>query len=654
MLRRLATPLAALAVVAALYHLAQPPRLPDSEAAALAARFAFEKTPLAEPVGAELKIVRKVHPSLEHLSAQISFVGAAATLGDLDGDGLPNDLIFVDPRTDQVLVTPVLGAGERYPPFELRPSSRTYDAATTAPMGSLVGDFNEDGQADVLVYYWGRSPVLFLRRPGDDLSAAPAPAAFEEIEFVNPQERWYTSACTLADLDGDGHADLIVGNYFADNARILDPQGTGSEEMPDSFSRAFNGGRNRLFLSQIARPSEAGRLFREAEGALARDVACGWTFAQAAVDLDGDLLPEIYFVQDWGPDRLLHNRSQPGRLRFELLEGERTATTPMSKAVGRDTFNGMGVDCGDLNGDGWPDLFVSNITSAFGLHESNFVFVSTGQIAGMQFGTAPYRDVSEAWGMARSGWSWEAKLADFDNDGSLEVVQAAGFLKGARDRFADYQEAAVANDRMIHDPRVWPEVKPGDNVAGDDTNPFFVRAADGRYYDLGRRVGFDRPMNSRGIAIADVDGDGRLDFVAANQWQPSVFFQNTARHAGSFLGLCLRLPLDARGDRPLAAHAGHPRAADGPTRPAIGAWASVRLPDGRKLTAQVDGGNGHSGKRSTDLHFGLGPLVAKELRVELRWRDARGIVCQQALDLPPGWHTIVLGGQSEDERRAQR
>ena len=195
MMRRLATPLAALAVVSALYHLARPSRLPDSEAAALAARFAFEKTPLAAPGGVEPKIVRKVHPSLEHLSAQISFVGAAAALGDLDGDGLPNDLILVDPRTDHVLVTPVPGAGERYPPFELRPASLTYDVATTAPMGSLVGDFDEDGQADVLVYYWGRSPVMFvrragsMRRPGNDGPAAPAPASCDEVELVDPPER---------------------------------------------------------------------------------------------------------------------------------------------------------------------------------------------------------------------------------------------------------------------------------------------------------------------------------------------------------------------------------------------------------------------------------------------------------------------------------
>jgi hypothetical protein len=645
---RLVTPFAALAVVGSLYYLSQPKRLSAEKAAALAGRFAFERQTIAQLSGHEQKIVRKVHPSLEHLSAQISFVGAAASLGDLDGDGLPNDLVLVDPRIDQIIVFPVPGSGERYPPFLLQTSPLAYEARTMAPMGTLIGDFNEDGHADLLAYYWGRTPVLFLRSGAVD-GARLNLQLFEPSELVQPLERWYTSACTQADLDGDGHVDLIVGNYFADGAHILDSGGRGMEEMPDSFSRAFNGGPNRMFLSRLGQ-SSAEPLFQEAEGALPHDVACGWTFAQAAIDLDGDLLPEIYFVNDWGPDRLLHNRSQPGQLRFELLHGERTPTTPMSKVVGRDTFNGMGIDAGDVNGDGWPDLFVSNITSAFGLHESHFLFVSTGQIDRMRSGIAPYRDVSEAWGLSRSGWCWEAKLADFDNDGTLEATQATGFLKGTADRMADYQETAVANDRVIRDPRVWPHVQPGDNVAGDDTNPFFVRAADGRYYDLGRRVGFTEPMNSRGIAIADVDGDGLLDMVLANQWRPSFYFHNVSASPGQFLGLCLRLPV-AAGDRTLSVAAGHPNAErDGPTRPAFGAAATVELPDGRKLFAQVDGGNGHSGRRPPEIHVGLGDVdPAEKLRVEIQWRDTAGEVRRAALQLSPGWHTVILGSPNGED-----
>lgn len=654
LVRKLVTPLAALAIVGGLFLLSRPPRLADDEAAAMARRFRFDKWPFAELTGYQQKVVRPVHPSLEHLSAQISFTGAAVALGDLDGDGLSNDMVSVDPRIDQVTVAPVPQTGSRYPPFAVHPSPLPYDAATIAPMGALMGDFNEDGLADIAVYYWGRSPVLFLRRPGTlDEVAAPSPHTFIPVELVEQPQRWYTSTCTQADLDGDGHIDLIVGNYFADHARILDRTALGREEMPDSVSRAYNGGRSRLFLSQVGATPSGGRPFREAQGVLTEEVARGWTLAVGAADLDGDLLPEIYFVQDWGPDRLLHNRSMPGRPAFELLQGERSASTPASKVVGRDTFGGMGVDFGDLNGDGWPDMVIDNITCDYGLHESHFVFLSTGEMERMRQGVAPYRDASETWGLARSGWAWDVKLADFDNDGTLEVLQATGFTKGAHDRWPEYQETAIINDRLIRDPRVWPSVRAGDHVSGNDTNPFFVRAANGRYYDIARQLGLAEPMTSRGIATADVDGDGRLDFALANQWGPSFFFRNQSPHPGEFLGLHLRLPV---GPSPPAfgVHSGRPESHhDLPSRPAIGAAASVALPDGRTLAAQVDGGNGHSGKRSPELLFGLGHDIAPEaLQVELRWRDGTGSKRQTTVRLPPGWHTVVLGTPPDDAEAA--
>ena len=63
------------------------------------------------------------------------------------------------------------------------------------------------------------------------------------------------------------------------------------------------------------------------------------------------------------------------------------------------------------------------------------------------------------------------------------------------------------------------------------------------------------------------------------------------------------------------------------------------------LVEQVDGGNGHSGKRSPDLQFGLGHLAGNEpVSVELRWRDTRGVLQQETIQLSPGgWYTIVLG-----------
>lgn len=628
----------ALLTVLILYGMARPVKPGPEEEAALAARFHFTPLPIPHAEGFIEREVRPVHPSMQRISAWVSAMGAAVALGDVDGDGLPNDLCHVEPRADHVQILPVPGTGARYAPFLLTPAPLPYDA-TMAPMGCMIADLNEDGWMDLLVYYWGRTPVAFLRLAG---VSTPSAGAYRPVEVVIPVERWYSNAATLADLDGDGHLDLILGNTYPDGSSLLDAKASGVMVMPESTSRSTNGGRNRLLLWAGAASGDAPSVrYRDASDALSDEDSRGWTLALAAGDLDGDGLPELYFANDFGPDRLLHNRSTPGRLSFVRLMGRQGFTTPKSFALGQDSCKGMGADLADVNGDGRMDIYVSNISSTWSLQEGHFLWLSTGRVEQMRRGVAPYVQAAERLGLSRSGWGWDSKLADFDNDGVLEAIQATGFAKGRVNRWPELQALGTANDALLRDPRNWPKFQPGSDISGHDPNAFFVRARNGRYHDIAHRIGLGGPVVTRGIAIADVDGDGDLDFALANQWEDSTFYRNDAPQAGAFLGLHLLLPLDAA--QPFQVRAGHP----GPDLrgiPAIGAEASVTLPDGRRLTAQVDGGNGQSGKRAPQLHFGLGNLsTVQPLTVELRWRDRSGRLHRRNLQLSPGWHTLLLG-----------
>jgi enediyne biosynthesis protein E4 len=615
LIRRNSVRISALCLLCALYLMARLPSIPSSERRALASHFRFERMRLPVIAGPDVRSVRPVHPSLKHIAAWISSVGGAVALNDLDGDGLPNDVCYVDVRTDQVIVAPVPGTGHRYRPFALD-AGPLFSRATMAPMGCLPGDMNEDGRMDLLVYYWGRTPIAFLHQ-GSEMNAA----AYPPLDIFPGGARWYSNAATFADLDGDGHADLVIGNYFEDGARILDSSGAGSEHMQRSMSRAFNAGREHVMVWQNASPTSV--QFKEVQDALPEEASRGWTLAVGAADLDGDLLPEIYFANDFGPDRLLHNRSVPGHLHFELLQGRRTFTTPASKVLGHDSFKGMGVDFADVNGDGWPDLFVSNIAASYALEESNFLWISTGHIEQMRNGIAPYVERSESFGLSRSGWSWDARLADFDNDGVPEALQAVGFVRGTVNRWPELHEIAMGNDELLSRPSIWHHFVLGDDLSGHAHNPFYVRASDGRYYDVAPEMGMGERHVSRGIAIADVDGDGRLDYAVANQWEDSWFFRNRTPHEGTFLGLRIR-----RGNVPV-----------------IGATAVVWLPNGFRMVAQSDGGSGHSGKRSPDIHFGLGNVPPdKLLRVQIRWRDAAGIHTRECR-VAPGWNTVDIGGK---------
>jgi hypothetical protein len=152
---------------------------------------------------------------------------------------------------------------------------------------------------------------LFLRGKNDALRAA----SYVPRELVSTRERWFSNGATQADLDGDGHLDLIIGNYFQDGAEILNAAASGVQVMHDSKSKANNGGRDHIFLWQSAAAGNEPLVsFREASDCISDEVSRAWTLAVGAADLDGDMLPEVYLGSDFGPDFLLHNRSSPGRL----------------------------------------------------------------------------------------------------------------------------------------------------------------------------------------------------------------------------------------------------------------------------------------------------------------------------------------------------
>jgi len=278
-----------------LFWFSRLPVLSAVERMELASRFAFTEMALPEIPGRAPQSIREVHPSLRRNASWVSSVGAAIALNDLDGDGLPNDSCHVDPRTDQVIVAPVPGTSARYQPFPLELTELPYDKATMAPMGCLPNDLNEDGDLDLLVYFWGRTPVAYLHKGlifGNGTVSADQDTAlnslkatdYAQVELISGGERWYTNAATCADLDGDGHADLVIGNYFQDKAEILNSRAVGRESMQHSMTRAYNGGHNRLLLwSGATGGPHPSVTFKAADDVLDETVARAWTLAIGAI-----------------------------------------------------------------------------------------------------------------------------------------------------------------------------------------------------------------------------------------------------------------------------------------------------------------------------------------------------------------------------------
>ena len=638
-----------IAVVVAVvgYLVVSLPSVSAEEQNRMASTYSFKPMSIAMPPAEKQQKIREVNQDYERIRAWISSVGAAVAMNDLDGDKKANDLCIVDTRTDQVVVTPTPGAGDdRYSPIALDPGSLPMNDVM-APMGCVPADLNEDGRMDLLTYWWGRTPIIYLAKAD---AAELTEDAYTPVEMVPGDNKgqdgdydgpeWNTNSATVGDFDADGHQDIFIGNYFPDGP-VLDPSKSDGVTMNHSMSHASNSGKKMIFCWEDA-TGDSVKYMRAPDETFPTQALYGWTLASSATDLDGDLKPELYVANDFGPDRLLYNQSKKGAPKFVEVKTEHSPGVPKSKRIGNDSFKGMGVDFSDLNHDGVLDMFVSNITTPWGIQESNFQFESTVNSQEklrneFKQGKAPWTDRSAEDGTAWSGWGWDVKIADYNNSGSPVITQATGFVQGQTNRWPQLQELATANDALVSNPTSWPHVESGDDLGGDQTLHFFAKSSEGRYVDLAPQLGLAVPVPTRGIATGDPNGDGLVDFAVARQFDAPIFYQNEAPDAGEYLGLRLtQADTQTPGAMPAAGS------------PAIGAEVTVTTQDGKKFIDRVDGGSGHSGKRSHEVHIGLGKDVEGPVTVCVKWRDRNGDEHMKEFETSTGWHDYTLGTELEE------
>jgi tetratricopeptide (TPR) repeat protein len=408
--------------------------------------------------------------------------------------------------------------------------------------GVAVGDYDNDGRPDLFVTRW-RSYALYHNRGDGTFEDATGAAG------LGGDRDWPTSSA-FADLDGDGDLDLYVCHYLAWDA-----------EKPEVCRSPSSGRVNPCDpLRFAARPDH---LFRN-DGGRFVDVTKeagivdhdGRGLGVVAADLDEDGRLDLFVANDGTANFLFVNR---GGMRFEEAGHE----SGVAAAGGGGYRAGMGIARGDLDGDGRPDLAVTNF---FG--ESTTFYQNLG--AGL------YTDRTSAIGLAapsRYRLGFGVAFLDADADGRVDLLTVNGHISDERPGIPYAMPAQL----MLNGPGA-------------------------RLTDVSAAAGppFQVPRLGRGLAVGDLDDDGRLDAIVVGHDGPVAYLHNMGPG-----GHWITIRLEGTASN----------------RDAVGARVTVEA-GGNRQVADRFGGGSYQSASDPRLHFGLGGAMKVDA-IEIRWPSGR-------------------------------
>lgn len=482
----------------------------------------------------------------------VETTGTGVAIFDYDNDGLP-DIFFVN--------------GDRFQNDGAAPTSHLYrnlgglkfeDVTQKAGVehsgwgqGVCAGDIDNDGHIDFMVTQWGQN--LLYHNQGDGTFRDEAQAR----GLSSPKTRWSTG-CAFFDFNRDGFLDLVVAHYIE-----FDPAHT---PHPGEKSQCEWKGLP-VICGPRGLPGETMSLYQNDGHGHFIDVSDRmhittpknyYGFTPVIADFDNDGWPDIYVACDSTASLYFHNLAGKGFEETGVMSGVAYNEDGREQA-------GMGATAADFNHSGRLDIFKTNFaddTHTFYRNTGNNNFTDATIDAGLAVNTRFL-----GWGTA---------ALDIDNDGWKDLILANG--------------------------HVYPEVDTGrTGEKFKQARLLYWNRRDGQFFDMSQQAGsgITATHASRGLAIGDLDNDGKEEIVIVNMGEAPSLLKNMDSVTGH--SLLIRLLTSTNRD-------------------AIGARVTL-MANGQKQIDEVRSGSSYISQNDFRLHFGLGSATAASLSI--RWLDGK-------------------------------